>query len=111
MSKRKHSLESLIAQLADEREPRDKAGRKRIELLANVLWSKALKGDDRDALRLLIERLPRGYVDPTPEPRHDVKTKSFEDVVDTLKVLVESGIVPIQLFEMFFKKPEDVIEH
>jgi hypothetical protein len=109
--KRKQSLESLIAQLADEPEPRDRAGRKRLELLANVLWSKALSGDDRDALRLLIERLPKGSFDPAPEPRHQISDDPIRDVVTILKSLVERGVIPVQLFEMYvLKKPEGVVE-
>ena len=110
MSKRRHSLEALLDQLADQPEPRDKAGRKRIELLANVLWRKALDGDDRDALKLLLERLPqRSYQPDDPAPSR-VSVDPIHDAVVIMRELVRNGTIPEELFTMYVAKPADAVE-
>ena len=65
MSKKRQrpvSLEMLLRKFGEEAEPSDRKRRPRTELLAKMLWSRALRGD-KEAWKMLLERLPQ---DSTP---------------------------------------------
>jgi hypothetical protein len=48
MSKKSQSFEFLLGQLANEVEPRDRAKRKRLEILAALLWRKGCEKRQAD---------------------------------------------------------------
>ena len=53
----KSPLESILGALAEQPEPRDPQKRRQIELLANVLWKRALDDGDQDAGLSFVEKI------------------------------------------------------
>ena len=112
MSKRKASLETELLKLSQGHDPRDRQKRSRIEVLGRILWNRALAGD-RDSLKMLLDRLPAqsGFQAEHSTEEPTMKVTSYEDITNALRALVEGGLVPIELFEMYRKKTEGTVEH
>jgi hypothetical protein len=71
--------------------------RKRVQLLAQLLWTRALSAD-ADAVRLLLNPLPpQAIPPPEPEPQHKISSDPYQDVIVVLKALVEANVVPASI--------------
>jgi hypothetical protein len=114
MSRRKHkpSLEAELIALAQASDPRDKQRRSRVQVLARILWNKSLNGD-ANSIKQLLDRLPAqsGIQAEHSIEEPTMKVTSYEDITNALRALVEGGLVPIELFEMYRKKTEGTVEH
>src|SRR5262245_59180664 len=100
------SFEQALLELGNQPDARDKRARKRVQLLAQLLWTRALNNDP-DAVRLLLNRLPpQAIPPPEPEPQHKV-TDPYEDLIVVLKALVEANVIPAKYFEIFQKNEQD----
>jgi len=108
--KRKPSLEAKLLELAQASDARDRQKRSRLDVLATIIWNRAISGD-KDSMKMLLDRLPAQPAFHVEEPQEPIKPTTYEEITSTMRVLVKAGIVPLQLFEMFVKKPEGAVEH
>jgi hypothetical protein len=105
MRKSNKSREAILQQLASEPIANDPKKRDRVEVLAKLLWSRSLSGD-KDALRMLLDRLPKSTL---PEPTAPAPANPSERLADDpyktsaalIRQFIETGLLPPEAFDCF----------